>query len=137
MGLPIKPVASPGNPNDTTEELEAIIAAVSPTEWAAMTSLGAKVEKNAAKLEGIRTESNQAVARLRGALKVKAGETLAAGETLCTLPYHPEHAQQIDCVQGAQVPNKLLIATDGKVTLSANVLEGVEVFFDSTTFPLN
>ena len=141
MGLPTKPVnPSAGEvPNDTIEELEAIINAITPTEWVKPESLGAKVEENAAKLDGIRLESNQSVARLRGALKVKAGESLTAGETLCTLPvgYRPAHAQQIDCVDGTATGIKLLIATTGVVTLGSNVAEAVEVFLDGQTFPIN
>lgn len=139
MALPVQPAGPTGVPAMTIQELQAIIAAVTPTEWVKPESLGAKVEENAAKLDGLRLESNQSVCRLRGAVKIKSGEKLELTETLMTLPvgYRPTHAQAIDAVQGTATGNKLLIATTGVVTLSVAVAETVEVFLDGATFPLS
>lgn len=140
--MPVKP-ADPAlgqNPNDTTEELVAIINAINPTPWEnLLAAFGAKIEEGTGKFQSVRTEANQRVARLAGAVKVKAGSGLTAGETLFTLPanYAPKRPQVIDCVHGAQVANKLLIAITGVVTLAVTVAEGLEVNLDGATYPTN
>lgn len=140
--LPPKPAdpTKEEQPNDTIEELVAIVNAATPTPWEDLKPVfGAKIEEGTGKFQSVRTEANQQVARLAGAVKVKSGSGLTAGETLLTLPlgYRPARAQVIDCVHGAQVANKLLIATTGVVTLAVTVAETLEVDLDGTTYPLN
>lgn len=107
--------------------------------WAAMTSLGAKVEKVAALQEPeARTEQATGSARLRGGVKVKALETLVAGETVCTLPEgkRPPKLVKIPTIVGTVTAGVLSIATTGVVTLDVNAAAGVEIYFDGVTFNL-
>jgi hypothetical protein len=128
---------------DTIEQLEEIINAIIPTEWEAFESLGAKVEKTAAKLDAGRTTDNAQRGELRGVLKVKAGQTLAAGETLFTLPaaLRPVAKRIIDAVSGLEATtstgNKLIIEANGVVKVTVAVTEGQEVFLDGLIFAIS
>lgn len=137
------PLSRKGEVVDTIEQLEEIINAIIPGEWAAFASLGAKVEKTAAKLDAGRTKDNAQAAELRGVLKVKAGETLASGETLCTLPeaLWPAQERVIDCTSGLKATtstgNKLLISAAGVVKVAVAVPEASEVFLDGLVFAIS
>jgi len=141
-GVRIKGAAAAGNylrGDGTNFVANTIQAADLVSAWAAMTSLGAKVEKVAALQEPeARTESVGAVARLRGGVKVKALETLTAGETVCTLPEgkRPPKLVKIPTIVGTVTAGVLSIATTGVVTLDVNVTTGVEIYFDGIQFNL-
>lgn len=130
-------------PTQTIEQLTEIIAGIVPGEWTKPESLGAKVEETAAKLDAGRTKDNAQVCELRGVLKVKAGEELKSGETLCTLPpsLRPTATRYLDASSGlaasTSTGNKLKIATTGVVTVAVAVKEGEEVFLDGESFPIS
>lgn len=90
--------------------------------WTAVT-LGAKLESpvvEAFRTAMVRTENNGATARIRGLVKVKAGETLATGETLMTLPVGFRPAEQLVIRVHSNVaeasPFNVLVSTAGVVT---------------------
>lgn len=88
--------------------------------WTSLT-LGTKVE---AFLENfrtpmVRTENVGATGRIRGALKVKAGETVAPGETLLTLPVGFRPAERINIEPRTSEPAlSVNIAATGVMTLA-------------------
>jgi hypothetical protein len=130
-------------PTLTIAELENIIAAIIPTAWLKPESLGAKVEENAAKEDAGRTRDDGHVGELRGALKIKTGDKLEPGETLCTLPkaLRPKATRYVLASSGVAAttttPNRLKIATTGVVTVAVAVAEGTEVFLDGVSYPIS
>lgn len=130
-------------PTQTIEQLTEIIAGIVPGPFVKPASLGAKVEETAAKLDSGRTKDNAQVAELRGALKIKAGEELKSGETLCTLPeaLWPTQARTVDCSSGlvatTSTGNKLLISPAGVVTVAVAVKSAEEVFLDGLLFAIS
>jgi hypothetical protein len=130
-------------PTDSIEQLVEIVKAIVPGAWAKPSSLGAKVEETAAKLDAGRTKDNAQVTELRGALKIKAGEELKSGETLCTLAeaLWPTQARTVDCSSGlagtTSTGNKLLISTAGVVTVAVAVKSAEEVFLDGLLYAIS
>jgi hypothetical protein len=111
---------------------------LNPTAWAVMASLSAKVEEIAAQQTlGARNEDGATMTRLRGGLKVKAGEELKAGETICTLPEGRRPLKLVK-VMGVMSSNfsVLSIATTGVVTASTNWGATTECSLDGITFNL-
>lgn len=115
--------------------IEALITAlIAPGAWAAMSSLGTKIEQ----ASGLRTAEARlegANIRLRGAVKVKAAETLEAGQFLCTLPSgkRPETTEVAFSSGGAS----FTVATSGKVALVAGTIAaGTLVPLDHISFSL-
>lgn len=117
--------------------LEAIITTLgAPGTPAAMGSLGSKLEQAAGyRAAGAQLEQFGNVVAIRGALKVKAGETLEAGQTLCTLPAGKRPATEEATFSSAGAT--FSIATTGKVTVIAGTLAAATVIpLDHVTFPI-
>src|SRR5438552_1460727 len=88
--------------------------------WTIYESLSAKLEESAAfATVRVRKELGATVARLRGVLVVKAGETLSPGELALTLPagFRPTgKAVGLVASAGGGASTRVEIGTDGKLT---------------------
>jgi hypothetical protein len=115
-----------------TSNLEAGLLAGS---WEAP-SLGAKVEESAAgQTVRCRKENGGAIVRLRGAAKVRSGQTLSIGETVLTLPVGFRPPALVQCVAvTSATATSFSIATSGVVTLAASTAATVEIALDNITF---
>lgn len=104
-----------------------------PGAWEALT-LGAKVENGATQTPRVRKELGSS--RLRGTVKIKAGEKLLAGETLFTIPagLRPLGAIRAPAPNSTSFNKELLIATSGVATLPTELTAGEEISLDSITF---
>lgn len=110
-------------------------------------SYGPKMESYAEGFQtpGSRVEESGAALRLRGIIKVKAGETLKLGETIFTLPEGSRPPGKVDLFcygeTGAATAGLIQIATTGVVTVVA-WLSGTEagagkvLILDGLTFNL-
>lgn len=118
-------------------KLAAAEATITPGAWTALT-LGTKVEEDAAE-QTVRARTEGTIVRLRGATKIKAGETLTAGETLATLPVGLRPVEKrvvLSSVTNANKAQAMLVATTGVVTLLENLPAATVLVLDGLTFNL-
>ncbi len=100
---------------------------------------------NTAKTEGTalaRTEQSGAVARLRGTVRVKTGQTVSGSETLATLPASCKSPNYVEWALvhvggGITAPVPVGISGGGTALLAATTIaENVEISLDGITYPL-
>jgi len=109
-----------------------------PSEWTKLT-LGTKVEAGGAgQSPAVRGEAGNTVARLRGTVAIKSGQTLTAGETLATLAVglRPPAEVFTPTTTTAGTSTYLLINSSGVIAAHSILATGVIVLLDSLTFNL-
>jgi hypothetical protein len=139
-GFPHLPVESLQGATQNFEHLESELQGLEArigdaTGWATL-ALGAKLEVDGAyQAPGVRREDP--TVRFRGALLVKAGAKLEAGETLLTLTahYRPPAREAIGCVAGGALA-VMTIETSGVVIVSVAVAEAGAVYLGNLSFTL-
>lgn len=96
---------------------------------------GAKVESGGLQANEARSEGAGTTARVRGAFKIKAAETLEIGETLFTTPIHPVADIEFERVTSAgKLLRVKIAAATGICTSTEKILAGEIVFFDDFTY---
>jgi hypothetical protein len=103
------------------------------------TVLGEKVEQLAGfQTIRVRAELHGATVRLRGAAVVKAGQELASGETVLTLPvgYRPLEKVRMVGVTETTEAARVSITTAGVLSFGIAVKEGRGIYLDGLTFNL-
>lgn len=113
----------------------ALVAKLNPTAWTSLT-LGPKVEAFPGfQVPASRAEAGKTVGRLRGVVKIKAGEELKAGETLGTITEaHRPPASVILIAESNAAFSFLTITSAGVISSSANVPATGGIGLDGLSF---
>lgn len=126
---------------------ESAVSSTDPNGWEALTSkpgpwellsLGSSVEASI-ELQPPRVRVELESIRLRGVVKIKAGQKLALGATLFTLPpnCHPSgECQVVAFLSGVGGATQLIVKRNGIVQVLKEVTEGISIYLDGVTFNL-
>jgi hypothetical protein len=108
-------------------------------EWQTV-ALGAKIEEDTMEVQTIRVRKvlSAATVQLRGVPLVKAGQELASGETVLTLPvgYRPPAKIVLNVLTELAEPVKGAIATSGILALNKTIKAGQGIYLDGQSFNL-
>jgi hypothetical protein len=83
-----------------------------------------------------RKEIGSNICRLRGGLKVKAGEEIKLGEDLALVPFPPLDLEAYDCPTSTGVTVQIAIEPSGNVTANEALKAGRVVYFSGITYNL-
>jgi hypothetical protein len=136
--LPEQPVQSHAGSTLNFDAVRKRITKIEAGGWVAVT-LGAKVESDPSyQSVKCRKEQGEAVVRLRGAPRIKGGETLEPGETLFTLSegFRPPATINIFLYTDTSVFGALEIAATGVATYTGKMVATAFIALDGVTFNL-
>lgn len=135
------------NENASTEyvQKEAKIIAeqlINPSAWIPLSNMSPspKVQSSPSRQEvAVRIENNGTIARLRGAIEVKTGETLAENASPFTLPANVRPAKEV-LIAGGRSPGStatlIVIKPTGEITFNASITAGNAVWLDHLAWNL-